>query len=64
MSIRTVVEFNHDYVARMHENGDISERLYRWLLANYTKSRHEGEVQGVRILGTRHHSETLALKVQ
>lgn len=64
MSIRTVVEFNHDYVAELHKKGHISEALYRFILDNYTKPNPQFDAGGIRILGTRHHSEMLALKIR
>ena len=64
MSIRTIIEVNHDYIQRMHEDGHIGEELYRLILAAYTSSRDERYVDGIRILGSRHHSETLTLKIE
>jgi hypothetical protein len=64
MSIRTVIEVNHDYIGRLLEDGHISQELYRWVQDHYVKSRATLPVQGMRILGQRHHSETLVLKVE
>jgi hypothetical protein len=64
MSIRTVVEFNHDRISDLYKAGHISEELYRFVLDNYTKANPHFPAGGIRILGTRHHSETLALRVQ
>lgn len=64
MSIRTIIEVNHDYISRLHKDGHISERLYRFILDHYTMPALMFPDEGIRILGTRHHSETLTLKVQ
>lgn len=64
MSIRTVVEFNHDYIGQLYKEGHISETLYRFILDNYTKSQSLFVASGVRILGTRHHCEMLKLVVE
>ncbi len=64
MSIRTIIEVNHDRIQEMHDQGHIGYELYRMILSAYTSSRDEHFVNGVRILGSRHHSETLELKVE
>ena len=59
MSIRTIIEINHDYLAAL-EKPEALEMLWRAL-------RSQGHFQppnGVRILGQRHHSETLKLEVK
>ena len=57
MSIRTIVEINHDYIQRLHEEGHISKTLYREILDGYTNPSRTEPVQGFTIMGARHHSE-------
>jgi hypothetical protein len=57
MSIRTVIEVNHDYIQRMFEDGHISKTVYREILDSYTNPSTTEPVQGLRVLGARHHSE-------
>jgi hypothetical protein len=64
VSIRTILEVNHDCIQRMHDEGHIGHELYRMILGAYTSSRDEHFVDGIRILGSRHHSETLELEVK
>jgi hypothetical protein len=64
MSIRTVIEVNHDYIDRLLKDGHISRDLYSFMLETDTWRRKEMALQGVQFLGQRHHSETLVLKVQ
>lgn len=63
MSIRTIVEVNHDYIMRM--DAQDWEDIKRQILAAYTgDQRRYREVPGIRVLGSRHHSETLNLEVK
>lgn len=64
MSIRTIIEVNHDYIQSLRDEGHISGDLYQQICAAYTSSRWDHDVQGIRILGSRHHSETLKLEVK
>ena len=64
MSIRTIVEFNHDYIDRLLDQGHISKDFYRWLMAYHHSMESPPHIAGARILGTRHHSETLMLEVE
>lgn len=65
MSTRTIIEINHDYI---HDLGDAEwEELKRVLRSGFAvrdieSGRHP--VRGVRVLGQRHHSETLKLTVK
>ncbi len=72
MSTRTVIEINHDHLSAMLGNHDPSWRLandkypiplldFLWQLRQGTPARAPS---GVRVLGQRHHSETLNLKVE
>ncbi|HWT40976.1 MAG TPA: hypothetical protein VN081_06985 [Dongiaceae bacterium] len=63
MSIRTVIEINHDMIARMDSKD--WEDIKRYVLASHIGSqKHYREVPGIRVLGSRHHSETLKLEVK
>jgi hypothetical protein len=63
MSIRTVIEINHDLIDKM--DTEDWESIKRYVLASYTGSQHHyREVPGIRVLGSRHHSETLNLEVK
>lgn len=63
MSIRTIIEINHDHIARM--TADDWKDIKAYVLASYTGSQHHyREVNGIRVLGSRHHSETLKLEVK
>ena len=62
MSIRTVIEINHDCIAQMTaEDWEAIKRLC--LHYPDPQQRYRG-VNGIRILGQRHHSEKLKLEVQ
>lgn len=65
MSIRTVIEINHDYLSEITPE-DVA-RLMNLLAGagiNPEVDPYPLRHQGVRILGQRHHSETLNLKVR
>lgn len=63
MSIRTIIEVNHDFILRMGPQD--WEDIRRQILASYTGDQHRyREVPGIRVLGSRHHSETLNLEVK
>lgn len=65
MSTRTIIEINHDYLHDLEKGGHISHELSRFI----TDGKNWPEVpitrpQGVKVLGQRHHSETLKLVVK
>lgn len=64
MSIRTIIEVNHDCIQRLVAEGHISGDLYHQICAAYTNACWDHKVDGIRILGSRHHSETLELTVE
>ena len=60
MSTRTIIEINHDHIARM--DAKAWETIKQMCL---DKDPRRGlQVNGIRILGERHHSETLKLEVK
>jgi hypothetical protein len=67
MSIRTIVEINHDYI-RTHDgsNAPFTKENIELLLQYLCGGRdwRSGEIPGIRFLAQRHHSETLKLKVE
>ena len=69
MSTRTIIEINHDCL-RPH---DLQELIDLWKalpsssitgLLNANKGEPFGWSNGIRVLGQRHHSETLKLEVK
>jgi hypothetical protein len=64
MSIRSIVEFNHDYINELVEQGHISGELCRWLCDSRVRGESVLGVSGLRYLSQRHHSETIELKIQ
>jgi len=69
MSTRTVIEVNHDYLSKL--GAEQWAELMRALASSTVTgqlNRNSGEpigwTTGIRILGQRHHSETLNLKVE
>lgn len=66
MSIRTVIEINHDHLYRLKEDPQWAEQLYNLLASGDWKTDRMvfPLPNGVRVLGERHHSETLKLTVK
>lgn len=71
MSMRTIIEINHDCLFLLEKDPNSMHQLIRAILDYSTSfSIHiergfaDPPPDGVRILGTRHHSETLELKVK
>lgn len=65
MSTRTIIEINHDYIARMKNNGHISEELRRALSSGEARIWLDGDnVPGMRWIGERHHSEELRVTIK
>ncbi len=64
MSIRTIVEFNHDYIERLCEEGHISRQLRDALCSERTFEIYEHrDLSGIRRLRQRHHSEAVTLEI-
>lgn len=69
MSIRTIIEINHDYLHDLLRHPEFWEELLRGLSGGDYNSGlfHDGIVRlkhGVTVLHTRHHSQTITLKVE
>lgn len=62
MSTRTIIEINHDHIARM--TADDWDDIKNMCLHFPDLDHHYRNVNGVRVLGQRHHSETLKLEVK
>ncbi len=66
MSIRTIIEINHDYMHDL-DNPETLQKLLQVLrtgvVGKYISSTMH-VVPGIRVLAQRHHSETLKLKVE
>lgn len=65
MSTRTIIEINHDYIHDL-DNPESFEKLLRALRSGFLSKHIESTmhiVPGVRVLGQRHHSETLKLTI-
>jgi len=68
MSIRTIIEINHDYINRLVDRGHISEELRDAIFGNDDDLMDEfghmfTPLQGIRRLAQRHHSDEITLKV-
>jgi hypothetical protein len=69
MSTRTIIEINHDYLADLSKDDDGHFKVLLSMLrsgvgANEKHWNTDLGLPGVRILGQRHHSETLKLEVR
>lgn len=62
MSIRTLVEFNHDLLHILERDPDAMRKLVRAMLDAYVGTPNEPP-NGVRIITSRHHSDGLEVKV-
>ena len=65
MSIRTIIEINHDYWHELQNNPEAMLKIFQ-SISNYPPAENDYRhyISGIRILGQRHHSETLELKVK
>lgn len=63
MSIRTIIEINHDQL-RVLDDPALMKMLKQELQGSDTRLIQAGLIPGIRILGQRHHSETLNLEVK
>jgi len=68
MSMRTIIEINHDYLHELVPGG-FREDLMPTLLYRLRNPISEADKQllaayGIRLLGQRHHSDTLQLEVK
>ena len=64
MSTRTIIEINHDYLHDLTHEPDHMAEVLRALASCDLKRIARNAVPGVRVLGQRHHSETLKLTVE
>lgn len=69
MSIRTVIEINHDYLTDLeHDPEDFFDLLKRLRGSEITGLLNSGDKprfgSGITVLGQRHHSEALKLTVK
>lgn len=67
MSIRTIIEINHDYMQPLLDKPDEFRALLMILRSGAVPNiKPPGDVgiPGIRVLGQRHHSETLKLTVR
>lgn len=62
MSTRTIIEINHDCIARM--TAEEWETIKNMCLHYPDLDGRYRQVNGVRVLGQRHHSTTLKLEVK
>jgi hypothetical protein len=64
MSIRTFIEFNHDYLHKIRERPqDFLAALDAVLRKNDTHLRIDGREFGIIRRGERHHSDSFELKI-
>ena len=64
MSIRTILEINHDYLNRLMENPEYAHELWMLLASCDSRSIDLNKIPGVRFIGDRHHSETKTFTVE
>jgi len=64
MSIRTIVEFNHDRIEELVDRGHISRQLMDALCSERTMEIYSIELCGVKRLAQRHHSEEITIDVK
>lgn len=64
MSIRTIVEFNHDRIEELMERGHISRQLMDALCSERTMELYSIDLCGVRRLAQRHHTDEITVKVR
>jgi len=64
MSIRTIIEVNHDYINQLVERGHISEQLRDAIFSERTLEVYSVELQGIRRLAQRHHSDEIIIEVK
>ena len=71
MSTRTIIEINHDFIHDLRRNPERFMELLTALSscdATAALNKNDGKpvnwCGGIRLLGQRHHSETLKLKVE
>lgn len=64
MSIRTIIEVNHDHINQLVERGHISEQLRDAIFSERTLEVYSAELQGIRRLAQRHHSDEIIIKVK
>jgi hypothetical protein len=65
MSMRTIIELNHDYIANVRMLGDLHDLIRQLGLSEVTRALNQSARRpivwsgnpGIRILGQRHHSE-------
>ena len=62
MSIRTIVEIDHDYIFDIEEDVDLIAKLAAYLKSG--RKWEDGEIPGIRFLWQRHHSEKVKLTVE
>jgi hypothetical protein len=64
VSTRTVIEINHDYLGHLEDHPERLADLVRALKSSHQPYIDQVLPSGIRILGQRHHSETLKLTVK
>lgn len=69
MSVRTIIEINHDYLNTLLEHPGYMAHLLHVLrgttvAGELNKGETPSPVSGIRVLAQRHHSETLKLEVK
>jgi hypothetical protein len=64
MSTRTIIEINHDYLRELTALEPSAMLDFIFALRGTLKDAERIAPPGVRVLGQRHHSETLKLEVR
>lgn len=64
MSIRTIIEVNHDRLHELMDNPEFAQELWMLLASGDRKSIEHNRIPGIRVLADRHHSQSIELKVE
>ena len=66
MSVRTIVEINHDYIEELRDNPHLIVEALEFIMFNGpVRLREKNELtRGVRFLCQRHHSEAIWVKAE
>lgn len=64
MATLSIIEIDHNQIKDLWKRGHISYELYCSLQDSQTWEHYKIELEGLRKLGQRHHSETLVIEAK